>query len=302
MALRVMFSKEERDLDKNDTLDMLFAGTVQAEIARQLGRSTQYISNLKGELISEGLITQEQIDAAREKARAEKEARNKKPNTVLEKSIARKNAIVARVKNRENIILVRRELGIPINSMKRYVAELIAEGRITEEEIIREVPSQKGKKRKKQKAESLTDTEKAILGYLHFGYLYGYIATLTGLTQEEVVKVVGILKAKKVIDSQAIKDARDQKAAGDEDEVHGFLMRGFKAGDILSKKKELNRASLWRIIDRLKNDNRITNEQIAIARANDEDRLYLEGLVFEGLQKGFTVRQIIESDETRICY
>ena len=41
------FTVEEKDLDREDTLEMLKKGIAHAEIARQLGRSTQYIVNVK---------------------------------------------------------------------------------------------------------------------------------------------------------------------------------------------------------------------------------------------------------------
>lgn len=62
MVVSRRFSKEERVLDKQDTLEMLKQGVTHAEIARQLGRSTQYIVNLKNELVVEGLITIEEIN------------------------------------------------------------------------------------------------------------------------------------------------------------------------------------------------------------------------------------------------
>lgn len=66
------FSKEERCLDKQDTLEMLKQGVAHAEIARELGRSTQYIVNLKNELVAEGLITIDEIEKARKDAIARK--------------------------------------------------------------------------------------------------------------------------------------------------------------------------------------------------------------------------------------
>lgn len=68
MAIVNRFTEEERELDRRDTIEMLKKGISQAEIARQLGRSKQYICELKKELIANNLVTQEEIDEARKSA------------------------------------------------------------------------------------------------------------------------------------------------------------------------------------------------------------------------------------------
>ena len=55
------FTAEEHKLDEQDTLDMLRQGINQHVIASELGKSVQYINNIKKDLVKRGIITDAQI-------------------------------------------------------------------------------------------------------------------------------------------------------------------------------------------------------------------------------------------------
>lgn len=63
MSNHVRFTKEEKEEDYELVLQGLRNGQNCTEIARELGRSVQYIVNIKNDLISRKIITQEEIDS-----------------------------------------------------------------------------------------------------------------------------------------------------------------------------------------------------------------------------------------------
>ena len=98
------------------------------------------------------------------------------------------------------------------------------------------------------------------------------------------------------------KQTQVEKRKRDEEEIISYLKKGYRQVDILNQKKELTPATLSLMITKLKEEKRITKEEIEESQVKDEDIIELEKLVLNGMKKGFTVKQIIDSDEMRICY
>lgn len=329
MVVSRRLSKEERVLDKQDTLEMLKQGVTHAEIARQLGRSTQYIVNLKNELVVEGLITIEEIKKARKQAI---DAKKRSEKSISESKAAEKERIRNEKKAKAleylnlgiTILEISRKLDIPRTTLNRYIVELINEGKVKEEDI----KSQKGKNKevsknvqekneelivpppRKSKSKKkfipnpdaiLSEEEKQVLDYLLKGQSYNFIAKEMGITQSEVVKNTNILKVKGVISSEQIKSARERKLLNDEEDVIKLLKRGYTQADIKLQKRDTINLSI--MISKLKAEGRITDGEIKKAQeqARRLEKEELAELVLKGMKKGLTVKEIIESDETRIC-
>lgn len=362
MEVSRRFSKEERNLDKQDTLEMLKQGIAHAEIARQLGRTTQYIVNLKNELVGEGLITIEEVKTARKKA-IDSKRRDKK--SVSERKAAEKQSLrnekKAKVLEQLNLgttaLEISRKLDIPIKTVRRYIAELVSEGKVKEDDVKSQKDKNKEESIKRNNAiladiqtgkytrnelatrynvspslisaisqgkyeeliapsprESksktkfvpnsdalLSNEEKQVLDYLLKGQNYSFIAKEMGITQSEVVKITNILKVKGVISSEQIKSARERKLIKDEEEVINLLKRGYTQADIKLQKRDT--IDLSKMISKLKTEGRITDEEIKEAqeKARSFEKREFAELVLNGMKRGLTVKEIIESDETRIC-
>lgn len=352
MALVTHFTEEEKDLDRKETLEMLKGGISQAEIARQLGKSAQYICNLKKDLIAKNLITQKEIDMAK---KTNANVQNPGEQIVNNKETERqqkKNSVLIGLKNKKTAIELHKELGIPITTLKRYIKELIENNEIKDSDIVKqkeknkevannrndailadirskkytnkqiakkysvsesvvssiaqgkynEMNSRTSKPRKKvfvpNPDAKLSEREKEVLSYLKGGYTYSFIGKDIGISQDELLKVINDLKILSVISSEQIRMFREEKMQNDENKVINYLKSGFKQADILAKEKDFNVAYLSRMVTKLKKENRITDEEIEQALAEDIDKIEFEKLVLSGLKKGLTVKQIIESDES----
>ncbi len=82
---QVRFTKEEKELDRTDIKEMLLNGISCNQIAKDLGRSVSYVTNVRDKLIDEDEITQDEIDEAI-RAKEEKKQRefDKKVEQMLE--------------------------------------------------------------------------------------------------------------------------------------------------------------------------------------------------------------------------
>lgn len=114
-----------------------------------------------------------------------------------------------------------------------------------------------------------------------------------------MLKIINDLKIVGATNSEKIRRAREEKIQNDEEEVIIYLKRGFSQADILFQKEEFNVAYLSRMVTKLKNEGRITDEEIKEALEQDEDKIEFQKLVLKGMNEGLTVKQIIESDENK---
>ena len=114
-----------------------------------------------------------------------------------------------------------------------------------------------------------------------------------------MLKIINDLKIVGATNSEKIRRAREEKIQNDEEEVIIYLKRGFTQADILFQKEEFNVAYLSRMVTKLKNEGRITDEEIKEALEQDEDKIEFQKLVLKGMNEGLTVKQIIESDENK---
>lgn len=122
-----------------------------------------------------------------------------------------------------------------------------------------------------------------------------------GISQSEVVSITNMLKVKGAISSEQIKNAREDKLKKDEEDVINLLKRGYTQADIKIQKRDT--INLSRMISKLKNEGRITDEEIKNAQEQERkfERMEFAELVLNGMKRGLTVKEIIESDEARIC-
>lgn len=356
MAIVDHFTEEEKELDKEEMIEMLLLGTMsQTEIARQLGRTPQYISRLKKQAINEKLVTQEEIDLARQNAQDIKNSEKKVNKKEIERQ-EKKSKVLDRLLAKKTALEIVNELDIPSSTVNRYIDELVDEKKIKREDIVtqreknreiarnrneailtdvksgkyrtyleiaqkydvsealiskiangkyEELITQKSVKPAKKAIPisnpevKLSEDEKQVLFYLDKGYTYNFIEKKLKKTQKELLKIINDLKIVGATNSEKIRRAREEKIQNDEEEVIIYLKRGFTQADILFQKEEFNVAYLSRMVTKLKNEGRITDEEIKEALEQDEDKIEFQKLVLKGMNEGLTVKQIIESDENK---
>lgn len=353
MSPKVRFSPEEKKMDMEDTLEMLKQGIGQNEIARQLGRSYQYISDIKVQLVSSGAITQAQIDEAKEKVRKEAiDAKELKKAKEQQEMQDRLDSVCKEIlKGTKTTIQISRDLRIPMTTLRGYISILTKQGRITEGDIkhqsdqlasrnaliladvksgnykLKEVaakygisPSsvfkiiQKSKQSAKVKPHKrrvkdhtidpnaiLSYKEKEVKNWILKGYQYLYIAQKMNITEFEVSKIVASLRKNHAINSEMIKKAREEKRKRDDDLIIEHLKKGISPNAMPKLLEQYQVGDVYKALRRLKEENRITDEEIESALI-DHKYNSLKELVLSGMKQGLIMREIIASDETRICY
>ncbi len=293
MVVSKRFSKEERDLDKQDTLEMLKQGVAHAEIARQLGRSTHYIVNLKNELVVEGLITIEEIEMARKKAI---DSRKKLKKSVSERNKAEKenlrNEKKAKVLERVNLgmtsLEISRELNIPISTVRRYITELVNEGRTKKENVV----SQKEKNKKesiKRNNAIFADIQTGKYTQNELAQKYNVSSSLiSAISQGKYEKLIAPSPRKSKSKKEFTPNS-DAILSEKEKQVLDYLLKG-QNYYFISKEMGITQNEVVKITNILKIKNAISSEQIKNAR---EDKLRKdEEDVIKLLKRGYTQADI----------
>ena len=321
------FTVEERNLDKKDTLDMLKDGISQHEIARELGRSVQYINNLKKELVAKGLIDDEKI----------KEYRR----------IALDNKVLELVNAQFDISSIAKEIGISRDTIRNSIKRLIAGNRLVEgKEAVKNSRERKAKNKEQQKAlvlerllagninakqiqedlgiaettlnqyvkqlisegkitremwenrnnetsETDPEKEKQVLELLYSGkYNKFEVASMAGVYVKYVVWV-----SENLLDKSKV--APKEKAAPIEsEEIQEEILRNLKNGltyKYIARILNLDSDQVTETIRLLKSKNRITSEEIRSARKQriEEDRKQI--LIY--LRRGYTYQEIFDEME-----
>lgn len=262
------FSKEERCLDKQDTLEMLKQGVAHAEIARELGRSTQYIVNLKNELVAEGLITIDEIEKARKDAIARKN--NAKKSASEKKSIEkekirneRKAKVLEYLNFGSTVVEISTKLDIPISTLRQYVAELVNEGKIKGEDI----KSQK----EKNKTESLKRNDAILADWQTNKYTQQELAKKYDVSPALICSILQGKYEELINKHSSSKPKRnltpnsDAVLSREEKLVLDYLLKG-QNYNFIAKEMGINQSEPVKITNALKAKGVISSEQIKSAR------------------------------------
>lgn len=289
--LRVIFTEEEKELDRKETLKMLKDGIAQAEIARQLGRSAKYISNLKNDLIQKGLITQEEIDIARQRALEERQASRQRINNKEQEKQKRKNDIVKSLKEgKKTRKELEEQLEIPKATLARYIEELIQEKKINVEDVINE------KERDREIAKTrnqnvLEDFNSGLYTIIEIAKKYHISSSLVSRIvkgkYEERIKPRPRKEKEVSINPDAILTEEEQ-------EVIQWLKKGYQYSYI-EKQLGISQNELLKIVNALKSKSAITAKQIKEAREQKKIRDEKEVIIY--LERGFSQADILRQKE-----
>lgn len=241
MAIVDHFTEEEKELDKEEMIEMLLLGTMsQAEIARQLGRTPQYISRLKKQAINEKLVTQEEIDLARQNAQDIKNSEKKVNKKEIERQ-EKKSKVLDRLLAKKTALEIVNELDIPSSTVNRYIDELVDEKKIKREDIVTQREKNREIARNRNEA-ILTDVKSGkYRTYLEIAQKYdvseALISKIANGKYEELITQKSVKPAKKAIPISN----PEVKLSEDEKQVLFYLDKGYTYNFIEKKLKKHKR-------------------------------------------------------------
>ena len=318
--MSVIFTTEERMLDEQDTLSMLKEGRSQRNIAKELGRSTQYITNIKKRLIEKGLITDEEIEQYR--------------------LLAIDNKVLGVIKSQSSIRTIAKECGISITAAGDSIKRLLATNRLPEGFI---VDGNEAKKRIKEKQKAMI-LERLLQGNINtkqilqeFGIgettLYRYVNELINenrlsreiwenknnenseadpekerqvlellysgqYTKYEIASIAGVYLKYVIWVSENLLDkskvSRKEKASPiQSEEVQKKIIENLKKGftyKYIAHILGITSSELTATIRALKKSNQITQKQIELARQEriEQDKK----MILTYLRRGYNYREI----------
>lgn len=275
--------RKEREKKENKRRSIILKGLSDGKSYEKIGkdaeRSGARVKQIKEELITEGKITQEEIEEANKKR---KEAKQKLKSTVLEMLKQRKTC--------KEIHLV---TGYSYRLILNIKNELVDEGKIVfkrpgkvkieEVEPIDEI------------TEELKEKELELL--------------FRGLAPETIRKVLNfkasytvnhvkdILITEGRITKELVKKARNERHDNNKELTFKLLLQGYSQRQIAEKIEYANLGYVQKLIKELIDDGRITKEEIERYKFEQNEREIRE-YILRMLKLGYTQQEIADKDDT----
>lgn len=285
MRNHIRFTKEEKEEDIQLVLEALKEGQSYSKIAIDLGRSIQYIANIKIILIERGLITQEEIDFFSNA--------NSTVSTL-------KKPVLQKLQEGKTIVKIATELKTSASTITKVRNLLIQDGLITLDEI------DKSNKTVNER-ESLKN--KILEGFFS-GKLSSEISTELRIAQTTISRIKrelisqGIITEQEILDLQN-KSLNERKSAKStttknddlsqlseqEKQIIVLLLKGYPLSYI-SKMLDLEQFDLTDSINKLKKGKHITSSQINEARNKFKQNEEKNILTF--LRRGYSQADILQ--------
>lgn len=208
MAKNVVFSKEEKLADYRDIAVMLLSGWSYARMREELGRSRQYCSNIKQDLVNMNVITQKDIDDGKELVR-------NKMNQELDELVYQ---ILSSEKNASNTDI--KELIANIRESVKQIQDQLASIDVgTNEEVNTRTREEEEKKKKLRTIKKLVKDDKSI----------SEIHKITGYPISTINRYIEILiENKKIKKSDVKNEKQDQKIRNKERDEKILALIEFK--------------------------------------------------------------------------
>ncbi len=287
----IVFDEGEREEYKEIILEML--GEADTVIARHIGVSNKTIIRWKKQLIAEGKTTEEAINEARKQKKEEAKKNDSNPFKVL-----------AGLKEGKSKKEIGTELGIDKNRVKDYEDMLIENGLITREEIkeAREKRKVAAAEEAKKQAEDIQeideDLKDRILGLLNLGIDSQRLCNNLNISNTILKKIKKILIKEGKITEEQIRENKAKRTIQDKNTVLELLFKGYMFTEIAIQIPLGNRRYVERIVENLKNEGLITDEQIKKARVERKETVRRK-IIIDGLKQGLTYDEIAEEGRTK---
>lgn len=262
----------QEDPDIKETLEYAKQGLLNREIADKQGISEAGVRKRINTADEFGIIDKEQIKKIRENRK--KTIPKKEEGTVILSDDEILNYIILGY-TVENIGIKVEDLNV--SACRKQMKSLIKANGITKEQI-------------KEYREAKVKRDKAtILKSLKLGMHKVHIAKNIGICVEKLNKYIKEIEIEKNITDKDIQNWKDKK---DKDIILGYLASGMLRSEI-SKLTGMTYRKINRLIEDIKNEQKITDEDIEIWRElKDIEDVYL---VLEGRSKGFLYKEIVKT-------
>lgn len=279
--------EKERKSKMRKLLELLKEGKTVTEASRILNIPSSTIERYIQELISDGEITESQI--IKEKDRI-KQRCNETEQEVLrllsegelnQTQIARKLGM-----HPATIVNIKRKNNIPIAGRPKKENNVVS----------KKAKSELKKNVNKQKCD-LNEEEKTVYNLLKEGYTYSYISNTTKIPSEELNIIIAQLKKKRIITSDEIKEAREQRRKKDEDTIYQNLVMGNSQTDIIREYPHMNTAYVSRTVKKMQESGRIKTGDLDAFKQNAEQGINeRKRFVYPLLLQGYNDSEIAEMD------
>ena len=300
--------KEKKDKDENTDrkiiLEGLKLGKTHTEIAKDTTVGYQQVKNIKLQLIEEGLITQEEIDIARENAEKIKAQEKENKIRISEEIIIDEEKLLSYLILGYDTKAIEEKMQIyDIKKFKKAVGKLIDEQLITEQEI-----------KEYQERKAKDDKEKVLEGLKK------------GMSQREIAKIIdtslgrtqtyikNIMKEEEISEDDILhwKEEKDTSIEKRKAVVLEGLKEGLSRIEIAEKypKQELKTTDVKKCRNILIEEGIITEEEIKKYRElkkqkemeKEHELTENEKRVLRYLKRGYKAVEIAELMEKSICY
>lgn len=263
-----------------EILRLLQQGKTKREIEKELKIPATTINRDVAFLIENGLIKEEEIIRQEDKNSIERAKKIERIKTLLGEGM--------------NDLDIALEVGV-----SESLVEQVKYGTYEKyKEMYKAKPSRKKVKfyPNPENIQNLTPMELAVYNELRRGYQYAFIDKKLGLTREQRIRIVENLNVMGVLSRQDIREARERLMAEDTEYVYQQIKKGYTQAEMIRRVEHFNGGEVARIFKRLKDEGRITQEEIDAAK--ERERREYEKLVADGMDKGLTISEIIDSDKT----
>ena len=317
---RKIHTPEEYEKDKQVILSLFKAGIPMRRMLIDLGYTRTYINKIKSTLIAENLITQEEIEIALEKylkenppaqglnkTRVRKPKNTEKSERRHDNSIQKMEKTFELVKQQYTKTQIAKELGLNMNTVARYIKDLIEDGRIKEDEVKKSNDQSDKDIIDKNDPEYISKRDE-IVQYLRKGWKNNAIRKELDISPYIFDIYIKDIKNRKIMTSEEIKEARENKRQEDLQFIVDSVKRGLSATEMRALKPEFTYNELTPMISELVQKGLITQEQINENKINSKRKAMNINVilspdeqvqfVLDKVREGYTPLEIVNSDKT----
>lgn len=313
-------TKEEYREKKPKVLELLKQGFPMRRIQDKLDLTQYYAKQMREELIDEGLITREEIKTAFDKYMAENppsQGLNKtkvyqryntdKADARHAKSLSRKETTYNLVKAQKSIVDIANELQTSETAVTYYIKQLIEEGRIARDEVVKKTAGRSAGNIDKNAPEYIKQRDE-VVRLLQTGWKTGAIRKSLDITPFLMNVLLRDIKAKKIISREEIDQARLRKKERDIRDLEVIINCGYPVDYFRETHREFTYNETTPLVKELIDKGKVTREQIerngrraAKERLNSNCKMSLDEqmlFVADKVRKGYPPRDILKSDKT----
>ena len=314
-------TKEEIERDKPIILKAFQEGLPMKRMEAKFGITLSYVKRIRKELIKEGLITQEEIKTAYDKYMAEnpnsqgldKRRARKKPNTErLEKkqakSIANKEKVSELIKQGKSITEIAIQMQTSGTVISKRVNLLLAEGRISREEIVKASKDKPITEIDRNSQEYIAQIDE-IVKYLRLGWKSTAIRKELDINPFYMEIYMKDIKRYRIITSKEITAARQRKKQEDLMALEEHIKSGYSIDSFEKLNPYFTAKEMTSFVKELVDAGKITREQIMKNSRDSAKRAFTKNtqlsleeqvdVIIDKMKQGYTISEIAESDTTK---